>query len=128
MDSLTPKSPSNSPSPDAPLQDASIDSAKQKEAERKLAAAEGRRLRRNALHRERMANDPDYREYQRSRREAYRRKKKDEKAETRKAQAQIQREVPQGDKKLDQNPPPSERPAQKKKPGRVYMMCKWYGL
>ena len=128
MDSLTPKSPSNSQSPDAPLPDASTDSAKQKEAERKLALMEGRRLRRNASHRERMANDPEYREAQRIRRAAYRRKKKNEKAEAFKAQAQIQKEIPKSDKKLDQSPPPSERPVQKKKPGRVYMMCKWYGL
>jgi len=128
MDSLTPKSPSNSQSPDAPSQDASTDSAKQKEAERKLALMEGRRLRRNASHRERMANDPEYREAQRIRRAAYRRKKKNEKAETRKAQAQIQREIPQGDKKLPQDHSPLERRVEKKKPGRVYMMCKWYGL
>ena len=128
MDFPTPKSQSNSQSPDAPLPDDSIDSDKQKEKERKLALLEGRRLRRNASHRQRMANDPEYREAQRIRRAAYRRKKKDEKAEAFKAQAQIQREIPQGDKKLDQNPAPSERPAQKKKPGRVYMMCKWYGL
>jgi len=128
MDSLTPKSPSNSPSPDAPLPDDSIDSDKQKEKERKLAVMEGRRLRRNASHRQRMANDPEYREAQRIRRAAYRRKKKNEKAEAFKAQAQIQREVSKSDQKLDQNSSPSERLAPKKKPGRVYMMCKWYGL
>jgi len=128
MDFPTPKSPSNSPSPDVPLQDDSIDSGKQKEKERKLALMEGRRLRRNASHRQRMANDPEYREAQRIRRAAYRRKKKNEKAEAFKAQAQIQREVSKSDQKLDQNSSPSERLAPKKKPGRVYMMCKWYGL
>jgi len=128
MDFPTPKSPSNSPSPDAPLQDDSTDSDKQKEKERKLALMEGRRLRRNASHRERMANDPEYREAQRIRRAAYRRKKKNEKAEAFKAQAQIQREIPKGDKKLSQDHSPLERRVEKKKPGRVFMMCKWYGL
>jgi hypothetical protein len=128
MDFPTPKSPSNSTSPDVPSQDASTDSEKQKEKERKLALLEGRRLRRNASHRERMANDPEYREYQRTRREAYRRKTKDKKAEARKAEAQIEREVPESDKKLPQDHSPLERRVEKKKPGRVYMMCKWYGL
>jgi len=128
MDFPTPKSPSNSTSPDVPSQDASTDSEKQKEKERKLALLEGRRLRRNASHRERMANDPEYREYQRTRREAYRRKTKDKKAEARKAEAQIEREVPESNKKLPQDHSPLERRVEKKKPGRVYMMCKWYGL
>jgi hypothetical protein len=75
-----------------------------------------------------MANDPEYREYQRTRREAYRRKTKDKKAEARKAEAQIEREVPESDKKLPQDHSPLERRVEKKKPGRVYMMCKWYGL
>ena len=123
MDFPIPKAHSNSASQDAPSQGESIDFD---EKARKAALLQARKDRRNASHKLRMETDAEYREAQRARRAAYRRKKKDEKAEAREAARQIQREVSEGDE--EQRYSPYERRVEKKKPGRLVMLCKWHGL